>query len=691
MPKKANPEQTSLQKYLKKKKSNSQQIVDIKLITEMNEKQNSDVSKYLHNLVPSVFNYFDKYFWKWKIEWYKKYIWYAWDRAFALESKWQSWRSNIVTPLTRTFADALYNRIFDSEFVVEVYATTPSWAKDYTVKINWEEVERSPKKSVEALNEWCYITSNIDANIKRAAKDAVNMWDWFWRVDMNVADEYQNWVDDSKNNDWKASTKWYELTKCNAIAEYIPWEEIIYDAHKDFEESEFVWWRRIESDAKFKSRRSWLVTMNEKTSDYLNKEWNKRLFFDKDYSKFRHLKEFENLLRNNSFWFVETDIYWLDNENLKSKWETYEHWTKDTLTICRNGYVVFDWPNPYWDTIPFVHLGLWISTNQGVNDGICQLLYSIQILYDLVYNWYADYLKRHFNPMYMSTGAQRIEWFETWYLDWEPYKIIKNLWEGKVERLDLWDDVSNGFSMLQSLYEMASQISWVTRYTWAWAWQGIERSPRAADYQVQITLEVLKPIVSSISRALDATSKIWCKLAQTKLPPKCIVSIMGEKGKEVFKKITLEDLENDFTIKYNNSSIADYTKSKKLNDIQNFMNYWQMLWNDPARNAYILDQEALVKKVAELLEIDWALLTAEEYKKVREEWSVATAQADTTAQIEAQKTQQEAAQEMQAEQNWWQQMSPEQQVAEAEANAVLEATAPVWEQSYEIPPTVINE
>ncbi len=293
--------------------------------------------------------------------------------------------------------------------------------------------------------------------------------------------------------------------------------------------------------------------------------------------------------------------------------------------------------------------------------------------------------------MYMSTWAQRIEWFETWYLDWEPYKIIKNLWEGKVERLDLWDDVSNGFSMLQSLYEMASQISGVTRYTWAWAWQGVERSPRAADYQVQITLEVLKPIVSSISRALDATSKIRCKLAQTKLPPKCIVSIMGEKGKEVFKKITLEDLENDFTIKYNNSSIADYTKSKKLNDIQNFMNYWQMLWNDPARNAYILDQESLVKKVAELLEIDWALLTAEEYKKVREEWSVATAQADTTAQVEAQKTQQEAAQEMQAEQNWWQQMSPEQQVAEAEANAVLEATAPAWEQSYEIPPTVINE
>ena len=687
MPKKANPEQNSLQKYLKKRKARDQQIVDISLINKMNENQNWETAMYLHSLVPSVFDYFDKNFWRWKIDWYKKYIWYAWDRAFALESKWQAWRSNIVTPLTRTFADALYNRIFDSEFSIDVYATTPSWAKDYTVKINWEEVEWSPKKSVEALNEWCYITSNIDANIKKAAKDAVNMWDWFWRVDMNVADEYQNWVDDSKNNDWKASTKWYELTKCNAIAEYIPWEEIIYDAHKDFEESEFVGRRRIESENRFKARWDRLIDYSDKTADYINKEWNKRLFFDKDYSKFRNLKQYEALLKNNSFWFVETDIYWLDSNNLKDKWETYEHWTKDTLTVCRNGYVLYDWPNPYWDTIPFVHLWLWISANQWVNDGICQLLLSIQILYDLVYNGYADYLKRHFNPMYMSTWAQRIEWFETWYLDWEPYKIIKNLWEGKVERLDLWDDVSNGFSMLQSLYEMASQISGVTRYTWAWAWQGVERSPWAADYQFQITLDVLKPFVSSISRALDMTSKIWCKLAQTKLPPKCIVSIMGEKGKEVFKKITLEDLENDFTIRYSNSSIADYTKSKKLNDIQNFMNYWQMLWNDPARWAYIIDQEALVKKVAELLDIDWALLTPEELQRVREEWWIATVTADTAVQAVAQQAQAEAQQAM-VPAEW--QANPEEVMAEAEAQQALQETAPADINQFWIPPTVVE-
>jgi hypothetical protein len=48
MPKKANPEQQSLQKYLKKKKSRDQQLVDIKMITKMNENQNSETAKYLH-------------------------------------------------------------------------------------------------------------------------------------------------------------------------------------------------------------------------------------------------------------------------------------------------------------------------------------------------------------------------------------------------------------------------------------------------------------------------------------------------------------------------------------------------------------------------------------------------------------------------------------------------------------------
>ena len=41
--------------------------------------------------------------------------------------------------------------------------------------------------------------------------------------------------------------------------------------------------------------------------------------------------------------------------------------------------------------------------------------------------------------------------------------------------------------------------------------------------------------------------------------------------------------------------------------------------------------------------------TSEEYKNIREEWSVATAQADSTAQVEAAKVQQEAQAEMQQE------------------------------------------
>jgi hypothetical protein len=44
----SNPEQKSLQKYLKKKTSRNQAVVDINMINKMNEDKNSAVAKYLH-------------------------------------------------------------------------------------------------------------------------------------------------------------------------------------------------------------------------------------------------------------------------------------------------------------------------------------------------------------------------------------------------------------------------------------------------------------------------------------------------------------------------------------------------------------------------------------------------------------------------------------------------------------------
>lgn len=160
---------------------------------------------------------------------------------------------------------------------------------------------------------------------------------------------------------------------------------------------------------------------------------------------------------------------------------------------------------------------------------------------------------------------------------------------------------------------------------------------------------------------------------------------MGEKGAETFKKITLEDLTNDFVIKYKNSSIADYTKTQKLNDLERFMQYWQQLWQDPARQAYIIDQAAIIKKLWELFEIDWILLNAEDYKKIREEWWVATAEADTNIQATAQEAQNEI---MASQQPTEQDMEIQQ--AEAEWQALLEATNPQPTDSFDIAPVVVQ-
>lgn len=118
------------------------------------------------------------------------------------------------------------------------------------------------------------------------------------------------------------------------------------------------------------------------------------------------------------------------------------------------------------------------------------------------------------------------------------------------------------------------------------------------------------------------------------------------------------------------------------------MNYWQALWNDPARNAYIIDQEAIIKKVAELLDIDWALLTPEELQRVREEWWVASVTADTTIQAVAQQAQAEAQQAMMPPQQEW---NPEAEMAAANAQQILQETAPVDINSqFAVTPTVVE-
>lgn len=563
----------------------------------------------IQSVAGSIFKYMEKNSWRWKINWYKNYMMYNFERAIELKKNWMERRTNFKTPLSRIFTDTLYNKLFDNEFAIDIYATTPKWDKKTETK--W-----SPKDSFMALNEWAYITSEIEVWLKKSIKDWVSSWDWYWRVDMSTPKEMEIYVEKSleaaRSWDPKWYQKWIPVEKCSAVYEYIPWEEIIYDIKKDFYDSSFVWRRRIEEHSKFIDRRWSFISINQKTQDELKSlDWWKWTFiFNKDYSWHRRMWQNIEHILSDIIPIVESDLYeWVSWE----KWESYEHWTNETLTIIRNGVIVYDWENPLGIGMhPFIHFWLGISPNWWVNLWITQLLMGIQELYDLVYNWYADYLKRHFNPMFMTTWWQWIEWFDTWYMDWEPYKIIKNLGDGKLENIKLWDDVENWFMLLDRLRELGWQITWVNRYTWANVWSGIERSARASDYQVQITLETLKPIVFWISRALTRASKIRWLLAQTKLPPKIIVSIMGKSWEQEFKKITIEDLKNDYVIKYKSESIGDYMQQRELDKLTSFLNYQKIVGTDPITNTFVYNQRKVAEKVAELHWFNWIVLSDEQ-------------------------------------------------------------------------------
>ena len=50
---------------------------------------------------------------------------------------------------------------------------------------------------------------------------------------------------------------------------------------------------------------------------------------------------------------------------------------------------------------------------------------------------------------------------------------------------------------------------------------------------------------------------------------------------EVFKKISLDDLANDYVIKYRSDSISDYLRQREIDNLNSFLNYEKVLWTDP--------------------------------------------------------------------------------------------------------------
>lgn len=586
-----------------KKEESLTMLKDFKETQKSWEKRVSEVIK----KAAAVAKYMDDISWKGKIQWYKNYMLYNADRKLELRKTKQEWRTNFKTPLTRIMTDSVYNKTFDSSFDIEVFATEESQAKENN---KWE----TPKESVAALNNWAYVTSSVEESLKKAAKDWVATGDWYLMVGMKQPKE-QTLLLASNIDDKEKKNKEVSISQCSAIADYIWWEKIIYNSKVWFDKSDFVWYREIETIEQLLDRHGNIISLSKDFIQQLKVNKNTSNVFLKDYTKHRDLSSYSFDILSEIIPMKEDEIY----TSRWEKWETYEEWTKEKLVIIHNGILLYDGKNPIWE-IPFVHFWLWINPNWWINLWITQMLVGIQELYDLVYNWYSDFLKRHYNPMFMTTGWQWIEWFDTAYLDWEPYKIIKNLGEGKIERMNLWDDVNGWFQMLDQLWNMAGQIAGVTRYTSANLWSGLERSARGADYQVQITLEVTKAIVFWMTKALNKVSKIRCLLAKTKLPETSIVSIVGKDNKEQFKKIRLEDLKWEYIIRYKSETLDAYYKQKELDNITSFLNYEKIVWEDPITQTFVYDQRAIAEKVANLHQMYWVTLTSEEIIKKKKEF-----------------------------------------------------------------------
>ncbi len=455
-----------------------------KKISEL-KNANNTLSTEIVNLVKNIEENFDEY-WKSKI---KSFLFYHMvNKEREVINKWLECKdSNQVSPLTYTHCTRLRQNLF-LQYSVDF---NHDWKSDHE--------DKKTNDAIKKIIDTAWRTSDIKTKIENYWKEQIVMWEIYSRV-------------------W-AKKIWEEFY---GNVDIIPMMCITYKKWKTPDTSPYVIWSTYEDIDYIISRRgSDIMAQNslndlEKTEEFVrylslwtDNRWPDRSKYDEtpfsDYIKLNQKRD-EISIDDTTFYNPET----------ASPYSIYvqELYMKETIVLLINGIVVFKIKNKLSEKSdrqirhPFCR---WMF-NGNKYDKFCKSLPEIlkvpQSISDIVHNAVVDSIPRSLNPMRKTTSSTMIDWYEDWYLKYEPGKLVTVDWELDILDIEMKNE-NRLFNLMNMNNEYAWNISWVTKYSWgAWQWW-IERSATWADRVAQTTEGVWKPIVSNINQKLIKSSKIF--------------------------------------------------------------------------------------------------------------------------------------------------------------------------------------
>lgn len=554
-------------------------------ILKENDKWHKLLDNKLQSYMPAFINDFrTTVFREWKKA-IKAYIMDKTDRWLVLQQLWMPDASNLYKPYIKNLVDKIFNRLYDTRIKLEVAAEDPEY-KD------WEE-------TIKALNERAWLDPTNRTNLFTSIKHQCVAGNGFGKA----------WL--KKLPDWD-----FKLTFQN-----VPLFNLYFNVDYDFYDSWLlVVERKIIPIKQIIEEVSWLVP--NITNDMVNtsiKNPNPFSVYDDNRIWDNWTKQdlnYQLINRNDKKSFEEDNAYRIDTFwNDICELTLWFSW--DNVFVAVNGWVRYDWINPL-GMHPYVNLMYDTSTGRQISRGIGIIHGDEQAEFNAIFNSFFDQIRRSLIEMWTKKWNGKIKWVD-WTFKPQHWKVLEIEWDMELTKFWEFKVDPNMLSIMDYISSEWDRVNWLTWYT-GWQQQGIERSPFAAQAQVQITLQALKPAVEWISNALSYCSYIWQKLAKNYMEKNYVANKFKVKIYDEIKKIDKKFFDGKYKIIYSNQSIVSLMAEDKMIKRQQLMQWVQGFATDPATGNYLLEQDTFLEQILETWEFEKSMMltTEEYYKKIKD-------------------------------------------------------------------------
>lgn len=561
------------------------------------------------------------------IELYKKFFMRVMDRQLELDKKKQTrWMANISSPITYMICMAIYWMYQDSKVAFEVYRVIK--------KAKWEEITDEESKDAEitsnaliSMFENIYDKCDGSDEFDKCVLDAIVLGNWFgWVWYEKTEDTYEViW------ENWKKEVIEEKISLPN-IYRIIPLNFFTELSANGLQKAQYNVVRKVKTAARINEDykiygKTYVEHKDDPQEILIEKDWN-MVFRFMIFNNMPWVCTVQSLNLWNTYWGkyewtreqwqMHTDIF-TDN-SYKIGWElheVYEVHTDKTMQVFIDwkdfGTFARLWPRK---EKPFFKLSFRDWLNGLYDIWAWMLCYPYHKTADAFLNMRIDNDRLAWTqPLIVNSDETEFEWTDV--MEWYPWKVVK-VRDVNASVKELWITWAWAWAAsneVQALWQTVQEAVWVSWYK-LWVQQKVERSATWVEELIQSADAAMKSFIGSVAKAKWFIAKYIVILALYYMDDETLEKMSWMSGLKA--NLDLTDFINDYTFKFDISSVSSLRERQEVEDLVSFLRDYQ--WATRPDWTPLINSDVAVKELIAKKRLNTDLyLTPEEAKEFMQE------------------------------------------------------------------------